>query len=113
MMPVPPKYLVPHLWVVISKPNVNNEVLCVNATHDVIRAGKAYLLPAKSHHRLPDESYICFPDALIVPVENIQKLVGTMVTIEKPMHNSFVTKIIQSAKDQNNKALSDECKALL
>ena len=113
MMPVPPKYVVSHLWIVISAPNADGEVVCVNVTHDLIRAGRACLLPAGSHRRLPDESYICFPDALITPVKNIQNLVGTIVTLEKPMHHSFVAKIIQAAKDPKNKSLRDECKVMV
>lgn len=111
MMPVPPTYRVPHLWIVISAPDPNGLILIVNVTHDWIRAGREYILPPRCHRRVPDESYVNFPDALAVVPEKIGALVGKIVTLEQSFDPSHVTGIIAVAKA--TKAMSDELKGML
>jgi hypothetical protein len=111
MMPVPPKYTVPHLWIIISDPGPDGSILIVNATHDWQRAGKEYILPAGCHRRITDDSYVNFPDALAVTPNRIQALVGTLVTIERPLKPTFVAEIIGVAKV--SRSMSKELKALL
>lgn len=111
MMPVPPKYLVPHLWIVISAPDADGSIVIVNITHDWERAGKECILSGGCHRRIPDDSYVNFPDALLIPPANITALIPTLVTLEKPLNAELIGEIVAIAK--TSKSIPVALKALI
>jgi hypothetical protein len=84
-MAVPPRYDVPHLFLVISDPTAHNRAfIIVNLTSDVLRAGKECVLNVGDHPRITKESFIAFADALEITPElstNLQKLIGKQITM--------------------------------
>lgn len=112
MMSVPPKYDLPHLWIVIAAPTPEDEsILAVNVTSDEIRAGREFVLNGGDHGRIKHESFVSFSDALLIPMSSIKRLSGILITTEKPMHFNLVNQIIVVAK--RTASMSDEKKTRL
>lgn len=102
LMAVPPKYDIPHLFFVISDPAKHNGTfVIVNLTSDVFRAGKECTLNIGDHPRITKESFISFADALeITPAsaENLRKLIGKQITMQKGLAPNVLAKIVGAAK---------------
>lgn len=115
LMAVPPSYSIKHLFFVISDPTKHNGTfIIVNLTSDVFRAGKECILNVGDHPRITKESFVSFADAReITPAlaQNLEKLIGIHVTMQKSLTSAVLTKIVAAAKQ--SKAIPTDFKKYL
>jgi hypothetical protein len=101
-MAVPPNYDNPHLFFVISDPTKHDGTfIIVNLTGDLFRAGKECVLNIGDHPRITKESFIAFADAREITPElaqNLQKLIGKKITMQKSLTTAVLAKIVTAAK---------------
>ncbi len=112
-MAVPPRYDTPHLFFVISDPSKSGGIYhIVNITTDYIRAGKDCILDVGDHHWITELSYVSFRDAReITPDLNLDSLVGKLVTMQAPLRQDILEKIVGVAK--TTKGYRNEFKSFL
>lgn len=92
-----------HLWVVICDPEpTSGEVIAVNITRDVFRAGRECELTVGDHKWIKEKSYVSFGDAMkLGPKEmlNLEKqIAGGAIGKHFPMKASVLQRIISAAK---------------
>lgn len=102
LMPVPPSYDCPHLWIVISDPEQHGGVfIVVNATTNEFRAGRECVLSPEDHEWIKGECFISFGDALEIRPEaerKITALIGKSIHLQKPLTEAVLLRIIETAK---------------
>lgn len=101
-MAVPPNYDCRHLFFVISDPKKNaGTFLVANITTDQFRAGTECVLVVGEHEWITEPSFIAFTDTLEITADSakmLDALVGTKITMQKPLDATVLAKIVVAAK---------------
>lgn len=99
-MAVPPNYDRPHLYFVISDPQIHGGLYhIVNITTDVLRAGRECVLQANEHPWIKRESFVSFSDVIEVTADvhkMITALLGTKVVMQPALGAETLKKIRDS-----------------
>ena len=112
LMAVPPKYNRMHLFVALTNPDAQGKLVAVNATSDVLRAGREFVLKAGDHECITHDSFISFSDAILADEASIVRMSKAHVIHLKPaLDEALVAKIIEVAKA--GKSMPEEKKILL
>ena len=62
---------IPHLWIIISDPNPNNEIVIVNVTTSDLSMDNACIIKHGDHPFIKHESVIAYYHALLMSVDKI------------------------------------------
>jgi len=102
---VNPKNNIPHLYVVISKPNNNNQILMVNVTKYKTWKDNSCILIPNDHPFIKQKSVINYSDAIEARSDILEQLANCGrpdVRKERPFNKNIVTKIQDGAKKSNS-----------